>query len=392
MTEAQTGTPSRFSDQEADGRHAQAGTGTRARIVRLDELTHRDRRNWAALAERAIEPNPFYEPTFVVPAVQRFGARDVALLVVGGVDRWSACLPVRRAWHWRRLPLRALVGWRHQYCFLGTPLIDDEDMEAVLALLVERALDDRRAGCLVLDWLGCDGPVASALSRVVVDRGLRSRVYESFSRAAIERRSEPTYLSETLRPKRRKELKRLERRLAEDLDTPLTVADRGDNPAAVAEFARLEAAGWKGREGTALASRSPDADFFEEACRGFRQEGRLQLLSLSAGERAVAMQCNLRSGEGLFCFKVAYDEVLASYSPGVQLELRAIDVFHARSTIAWMDSCAEPQNELINRLWPDRRALRSLVIAPKGAAGRSALASVGAAAALRARWRGSRAG
>jgi hypothetical protein len=82
------------------------------------------------------------------------------------------------------------------------------------------------------------------------------------------------------------------------------------------------------------------------------------------------MQCNLRAGEGLFCFKVAYDEELGRHSPGAQLEVGALERFADGEQAMWMDSCAAPDAELINRLWPDRTTLSTLIIpAADGALG-----------------------
>ena len=358
-----------------------------ADLIPLDELEDRDHEAWREIADRAVEPNTFFEPEMVLPAVRWLAGGDVALLVAKDEDGWAACLPVRRASRWRKMPLRSLVVWRHQYSFLGTPLIDGTRAYRALAAVVERAVKDRRASGFALDWVADDGAVSSALREVVEDSRLPCATFESFERAALRRRPESSYLEETLSAKRRKRLRRLERRLGEDLGGAPRVTERGLEGGAPAGFARLEAEGWKGREGTALASNDRHARFFEEVCLGFAGTGRLQLLALQVGERTVAMQCNLVAGEALFCFKVAYDEALARYSPGVQLELRAVDAFHAMSQVAWWDSCAAPDDELMNRLWPDRRRLASVGIARPGLVGRSWVAGARAGARVRERRR-----
>jgi len=122
-------------------------------------------------------------------------------------------------------------------------------------------------------------------------------------------------------------------------------------------------------------------------CAAWHARGRLQILTLGTADRAAAMQCNLTAGDTLFCFKVAYDDELARFSPGVQLELAAVDVFHAAGALALVDSCAEPDNELINGLWPDRRTLTTLVFPAAGARGRMRLSALGLGAAVRRRTR-----
>ena len=98
----------------------------RARIIGLSELSPRDFRDWRELAERAIEPNPFYEPGFVLPAARWIAGDHVGLLIAEDANGWAACLPVRRGWRWGKLPLRSIAGWRHLYSYLGTPLVRGE--------------------------------------------------------------------------------------------------------------------------------------------------------------------------------------------------------------------------------------------------------------------------
>ena len=159
---------------------------------------------------------------------------------------------------------------------------------------------------------------------------------------------------------------------------------RAGDPEAVERFLRLEADGWKGREGTAMLDLPGHADFFREVCERFAALGRLQLYELRAGERTVAMKVNLLAPPGLFMFKIAHDEELGKFSPGVHLELENVERF-LETDLKWMDSCADPHNQMINRLWPDRRQLTSIVLARGGLRGRASRAGLAAFAAIRER-------
>lgn len=359
----------------------------RARITALSELTPRDLRQWRELAERAIEPNPFFEPDFVRPAARWIAGEDIGLLIAEEADGWAACLPVRRGWRWGRLPLRSIAGWRHLYSYLGTPLVSGDRPRRALEALIDCADEDRSSAALVFDWLGQGGPVASALAEALDGRLGYALTFDAFDRPVLKRRPEPTYLQETLSARRRKELRRLERRLGERLGDPLRVVDRGDETVARDDFVRLEASGWKGRAGTAIASNDAHRQCFFETSAAFAEAGRLQLLALEGGGHTVAMQWNLLAADAIFCLKVAYDEKVASCSPGAQLEVGAIEAFHDRTGVNWIDSCTTPDNELINRLWPDRRRIASVVVARKSLVGRSALAGLRSAVALRDRRR-----
>src|SRR6201999_2577625 len=52
---------------------------------------------WRELGDRAVEPNPFYEPEFLMPAFRRLGLRGAGLRVVRENGDWIACLPVSAA-------------------------------------------------------------------------------------------------------------------------------------------------------------------------------------------------------------------------------------------------------------------------------------------------------
>jgi CelD/BcsL family acetyltransferase involved in cellulose biosynthesis len=322
---------------------------------------------WRRLAAAAIEPNPFFEPDVVLPAAAGLGDRGVGLLVARAGERWLASLPVRRRARWNRLPLPALATWRHDYCFLGTPLVDADGGDGGLRALVEHARRNGRDGLVVLERLA-DGPVHDELMRLGDVRGLGAHVIEEGERATLHRRPAPTYIEEAMPSRRRRELRRLRRLLEAELGAPLTVTDRSDDPSAVDEFLALEASGWKGRAGTAFASRRGHAEFFAEMCLRMAASGRLQLLSMEAGGRLVAMKCNLRAGDHVYCFKIAYEEEFARFSPGVQLEVDNVGLFHT-GPATFIDSCADSDNEMINRLWPDRRSLRTLLIPTAGGLG-----------------------
>jgi CelD/BcsL family acetyltransferase involved in cellulose biosynthesis len=333
-----------------------------ARIQSLDSLSDREVAAWRALAGRAAEPNPFFEPDFVLPAARHLPSREVGLLAVEDGDDWRACMPVARMRVGGLSP--GLGTWRHRYCFLGTPLVDRDHLEPGIAALLRHPLGKGRAQLFMAEAMS-DGPVLGALHDCLAEEKLAMVFEADHERASLRRRSDGVY-SEGKRAHRRRELQRLWRRLEEQLGHQLEVhEDMGERPV-WEDFLELESSGWKGRGATALAANPSHAAFFRELCAGFADAGRLQMLTLKAGKRVVAMKCNISAGDTLFCFKIGYDESLSRYSPGVQLERANVDVFHERRNEEFMDSCAAPDNKMINRLWPDRRNITNLVLSRRG--------------------------
>lgn len=350
------------------------------RLIPLQSLSSQDLRAWDRLARRAIEPNPFFERSFLLAAARFLAPAGVFLLVAEYDGGWYGCLPVvPKGFRGRPLLLR---GWQHPYSFLGTPLVD-RDLTREFAEELAREAGGRRPGRLLVLRRCSEGPVLAAIEAAVA-ASPRARILarRREERAALERRPEPTYLDE-VSPHHRRELRRLRRRLGEELGAEVTVRERSDDPTAVDDFLRLEASGWKGSEGTAMSA-SGDAELFRALCGEFANEGRLQMLSLEAEGRIAAMKCNIKAGDVLFGFKIAFDDALRRFSPGIQLEVENVDVFHRRDEQT-MDSCATPTNEMINRLWPDRRAIVKLMLGPGGPIGWIGSRALDAAYAIRTR-------
>lgn len=354
----------------------------------LQALTDADLDAWRALAARAAEPNPFFEPDYVLPLARGTGQTgDAALLVVLAGGEWIACLPVRAGRRWHRAPLPNLSTWRAHvlYALLGTPLIDGERLDAGATGLVDGLLGARRSLFSALEWLREGGPVYVALRRALAARGARTIRFEAFERAALSRRPAADYVDATVSIKHRREYQRQRRRLGEAVGGEVVVEDRAGDPAAVAGLISLEGRSAMARRGMVLASDPRHATFFQEMCAAFAGAGRLQLLVLSAGGRDLAYKCNLAGGDGLFMLKIAFDEEFRSFSPGMQLELEMLNFFQAAPTFSWMDSCADANNAMINRLWPDRRTLTTLVVPAPGARGLVAQPAVRALRAARDR-------
>ena len=357
------------------------------RIVSVRSLRPSEVKAWEELSARAAEPNPFFDPDFVIPAARLLDTPPPDLLVLDRGGEWVGCIPVGLT---RVLGKRtALSGWTHPYCHVGTPLVRRGHVGEFARALTERLEGWRQSSFMALRR-AVDGGVVSAIRDAV--RGSSSLdiiAEQKGERAAVKRRKNPESPLAALKPRRRREHAKRRRRLAEEMGAELTVSDRCDE-AAVEEFLELEASGWKGREGTAMAACNHDA-WFREVCMELARRRRLQLLALEAEERTVAMQCNIRGGDVLFNFKVAFDERFKRHAPGIQLEVEAIRVFQETREERLMDSCAEPDNELINRLWRDRQPITSIVVGPGGATAGLTRSAIRGARAVRSRVRDARA-
>ncbi len=328
---------------------------------------------WEALAAAAVEPNVFYEWWMVLPAWRAFGeGHDIMVVLVYDADgpspagpRLDGVFPLERLPGVRGLGGRVLRMWRSLHTFLCTPLVRRGTGGAAIRALFDWLSEDP-LGASLLDWSWCteDGPVRRLLVSEIDDRGSLTFGRENWARALLVRASDPdAALAQAMSTGNRKELRRQRRRLAEQgrLETRRLAAGEDADPW-IAQFLALESSGWKGDEGSALAGDPAQQTFFESFARAAHARGRLMMLGLYVDDRPIALKCNLVAAPGAFAFKIAFDEHLARFSPGVQLEIDNVYAFHERQDCQWMDSCASRGHFMIERLWSERRVIGSTLI------------------------------
>ncbi|BAM88693.1 hypothetical protein S58_26870 [Bradyrhizobium oligotrophicum S58] len=321
---------------------------------------------WQDLAERALEPNGYYLPGWerAVNASAR-GRTGTSVLCAWDDAQPShliGLMPVTSLWRACKLPLPALASG-HPYGTLCTPLLDAASAEPALARLLGEA---RRTGAraVLLRDMSVAGPVMQAFDSVLRREGLRSRVVQSYERAYLDATSDgEKVLQDALGAKKLKELRRQRHRLAEHVEVRFEVARAaGEVSAALEIFLNLEASGWKGRRGTALIQHDGDATFIRRAAPLLAQDNACEIVSLLAGETAVASGIVLRHQRRAFFFKLGVDERFAKYSPGVQLTLDLTRHLCNDPAISSADSTAGPDHPMINPIWRGRLAIGDVLV------------------------------
>jgi CelD/BcsL family acetyltransferase involved in cellulose biosynthesis len=275
---------------------------------------------WRALAERALEPNVFYHPAFARPAATVFGPDVRANLVWSPTGRLVGLFPARIA---RRHGVSVLTGWTHPYAPLGTPLVDRDEPDAVIAAWLDHVAGTLELSGLMLLPFISDGPFAAALAAVLARRNAPVHQFARHQRAllapGVERGS---YLEHAIGAKKRKELRRQRHRLADAGAVALvTTLQPQAIPDALADFLALEARGWKGRAGTAAVRHDAIRQFVEQTVTGLAGDGNARIDRLRVAGQTIAATVTLRSGASAWTWKIAYDEAFARVSPGVQAML-----------------------------------------------------------------------
>jgi len=318
---------------------------------------------WRDLAVNAVEPNVFYAPAMLLPALRAFAAERPEIAVVrDGAGRLIGLAPVAPQKGYSRLPVRYLATWMHKHCFFAAPLVRRGFEEEFFGALFD--LIERRGAFLRLRHLDAEGPLHAAAAAVAKQTGRISSPSAGYARAMLAAPwTTDDYIKISLNGKRRKELRRLRARLEDEGSVQFEASCPGDDLEAWAEeFLALEASGWKGRRGTAMRQDPASARFFIEAVQHASSVGDVRFFRLKLSARPLAAGVNFQSGAVSFAFKIAYDEAFARFSPGVMLEIEIMQAMEGSPGLSLIDSCAKNQHPMIDRLWRGRRAIAALNI------------------------------
>lgn len=329
---------------------------------------------WEELAAAALEPNVFYEHWMLLPALEAFGAeKDICVVLVlihdtqnpAAPAKLGGLFPLERLSGFRRLPVSCLSLWRHVHCYLCTPLIRaDAAHDCLIAFFHWLRRADTNASLMELGNICGYGPVHRALIDIFNDRKWLSSVTDSHTRGLLRwNYAGDSGLELPVSGSLRRTLRRKEKRLNERGRVEhIALRQDDDIDPWIDDFLRLEASGWKGQRGSALACSDVNRTFFMRVLKAAFQRERLLMIGIDFDGRPIARRCGFSAGEGSFAFKTAYDEEFSRFSPGVMLEVDNIRQVRLIQGMSWMDSCTDSDNFIINRLWNDRRVIQTMVI------------------------------
>jgi hypothetical protein len=315
------------------------------------------------MAAEAIEPNPFYEHWMLLPALQTYaGARDgFECIAVWDNGVLGALFPMKRERRYRGLPVAVLRSWRHRNMLLSTPLVRAKNAVQCIRAFLESGV----APVIELEHVPAGGPFYGALVEAAAKSGCPWYASDAYARALLHRDRDPRA---SFNSNMKNNLRRCEKRIrALGRLEPVRLAPEGDIAAWTEQFFRLEAGGWKGKAGTALACREDDRRFATETFAEAHRRGRLLITGLDLDGKPVARHCLFTAAEGAYTFKIAYDEEYARYSPGILAEVDNVKQFLETPSLRWIDSFTAPENVTTGRVWKDRLTIQRVAVGTTGA-------------------------
>ena len=270
----------------------------------------RDEWNNLAISFRS----PLYRHEWFDHCLTAFGAEwDLAVYVAraNGAVRAIAPLVVARSGGQRRL------RWlNHQLGDIGGLLYADETSLATICASVMHADPS-----IELTGIGADSKEAKILCGSPRRRGLMVVRPNSVARASVRLDADWKTIESKMSSKHRKYIRWAQRAAAREGPVKFEVVSPTEATLDrhLDEVFRVEAAGWKGRAGTAILSDPRTKRFWTEFAHTAARLGILRLFFLRIGDATAAIRIAAEYAGRLWDWKIGYDERWARYSPGILL-------------------------------------------------------------------------
>ena len=280
---------------------------TSVRIVQEFGSVETEAKSWDLIAEEAN--SPMHQYAWVKACTDAFVNCGELQLIVVGADQPSALGPLIK----RGRPLNRMecLGVDELYEPTDFPHLDEDS----LACLVNALVRLRRP--LLLRRILADSPVLAALRKAFKSQGLLiTRPATGYPWIQLDESWK--HPEEKLSPSRRSSCRRAIRKahLHGPIDYEVLSPTPDELPSLLAESLRVEAAGWKGRTGSALLSDPNRRQFYENYAAIASAKGILRLCFMKIGRQIAATQIAVESGRRFWLLKVGYDEAFARCSPG----------------------------------------------------------------------------
>jgi CelD/BcsL family acetyltransferase involved in cellulose biosynthesis len=304
--------------------------------VSPSSLSTAERETWRDLLGARADTAPFVDEDWVTAWTQAFRPREPLLVCDRGPGQLvglGAVQSITETWAARRLSVvQSLTN-------VESPRFEFLARDGRIDILERlwRALCDGQWDVIRMEYLPMDSPTLRA-GITVADQLGWSRVVEPTLESPW--RSLPRTAGawdEGLKRKFKSNLRNRERRLQALGDVTFSVAaDGAARRTAFDLFYALEASGWKGQRGTAIARRTSAKAFYDNLEERTGQQMWVPILSVAG--RPAAAQLIRVEGRTLFLLKTAYDPEFAPYAPGQLLTARLIryGIEHGMDTLDFL--------------------------------------------------------
>jgi CelD/BcsL family acetyltransferase involved in cellulose biosynthesis len=248
---------------------------------------------------------------------------------------------------------------------LSAPVLDGAQGQAAMAAMLSALIADPLLPRLIhCPSLPAGGAAFAALTAALAAYGGRITSFNEWERAifAPPPDDRATWMAASF-GKRFRRLETKRKALAAEGDVAFHLHGGDGCIAATRRFLALEAAGWKGKAGSAMANDARDAAFVLRLAERLGPRDEMKVAELTLDGRTIASAILSMSGGTVSFFKTTYDEALKANSPGVILDMEITRALAAMPGFHLMDSGMDDSAPPGSTIWPGRRAMSHALIA-----------------------------
>ncbi len=324
---------------------------------------------WEELTQGATEKNIFQFPHFIRNSLPLLAEQEPKIVTVRAAGLLIGIVILRRDVGYAKLPVPFWKSALHHEQYLGSPLVRagfEEEFVAGLTSWLDQA--PFHCGFLQLAKISSDGPFAQAMLRHCAKTGRGIIVANRHERAAIAPKvrsgtKDDSHLSSS----RRKSIRRAKKRLHEAGEVSIErLSERDDLDEWTDQFLSMEDTGWKHEAGSSILSCPNETAVYRATIRDAFEGGNLTLTRLSLDGRPIAYTLDVLAPPMGFCLKSAVHPDYRRFSPGVLMEFETLQYYQRQDELDLIDSCTQPDNAMLNELWPDRQAIMDVAVARRG--------------------------
>ena len=290
------------------------------------ELSTKD--EWRELASQGKNSEPFFQPEWIEAFAGSFGRGNTYLLLsVWKEGRLTGMAPLSRSgFFFGKIPARTYRSLSGIHSGRYDILLDDTDPERASKAMWRRLAADQWWDVIEVQDVPADGDFFRLMKHANAS-GFLTGVWPTRKMPFIkipERDKDPfsncPKHSKKDRSKMKSKLTKLNSEGRVSFDTI-----ESNHEHALREFIELENSGWKGTNGSAIASNPTTRRFYELMCAGLSSRGLVRIYEMRFNEKLIASDLGFIMNGAFFSVKVAYDESFSRYSPGQLLNRHIIE-------------------------------------------------------------------
>ena len=299
---------------------APKGEDLRTALTTAATLSKGDYARWRLLASHRPDSGPFLDPHWMLSWTEAFAPQEPVLVCARDGRRLVGLAALQRmveSWGGRRL---AVLQSRTNAESFRFAFLSWKGRVDIQEQLWRTLCHSGRCDVIRIEHVPEGSPTLTAALTVAGELGWRCLVQPTFL-TPWRPLSPMTPWDDGLTRRFKRNLRRAERRLGELGEVRFEVVTTGTRlKQALDVFYRLEASGWKGQSGTAVAQRPEVRRFYD----GLVDRAEMWIPILTVCGDPVAAYVLRVSGHNIFALKTAYDQTYSTYAPGLLLTSRVI--------------------------------------------------------------------